>query len=375
MNVVNMLHTNPELPPEEKQVANQGKDFTSDQSAGKEAGMRNDPQLSVPEISLAIFETAVEAIVIIDCDRIIRSFNPSAEKLFGYSATEVVGQPVNMLMPEPHQAKHDDYVDNYIQTGEAKIIGVGRDILGLKKDGIVFPLHLAVSEALVGETRFFVGFLRDLTEMRALQNALVSQSERERAEIGQDLHDVLAQQLTALTLLTKALQTRLEKEGSAHVSAAHDIEELSRTAMEEARRLSHGLFPTELEKYGFIAGLEELTRNVSKLWNTRCRLITELEEAPMDKHKALHLYRIAQEAASNAVKHGAAPKIDIYVRRGESGIELEIQDHGKGFPKDLDTTLGMGTLIMKHRASLIGASLSIVSEPGEGVRVSCQCTE
>lgn len=118
----------------------------------------------------AILETSVEGIITIDEQGIIESFNRSAERIFGYRADEVIGKNVSLLMPAPDRERHDAYLTNYLKTGEQKIIGVGRDVLGLRKDGSTFPLHLSVSEVRYGGGRIFTGFVHDLTDRRKAED-------------------------------------------------------------------------------------------------------------------------------------------------------------------------------------------------------------
>ena len=332
--------------------------------------MTNYDKFKHPDVCKAIFDTAVDTIIIIDKHGLIQTFNPAASELFGYTEDEVVGKNVSMLMPEPYRTQHDQYLENYHSTGIKKIIGIGRDIIARRKNGHTFPIHLSVSEVRLENESAFVGFIRDLSDLRVLQNMVVSQSERERAEIGQDLHDVLAQQLTALTLLTKTLQKKMEIENLPFGPLAGDIVDLSHKAMEEARRLSHGLFPIELEKHGLIPALSELCENNTKLWKIPCLLRTTLSQVDIDKSVALHMYRIAQEAITNATKHGSPSRIDVYLRDTGDHFELEIKDDGTGMPDVLKP--GLGTSIMKYRSSLIGAEHQLSSEKGDGVNITCR---
>lgn len=130
----------------------------------------------------AIVDNVVDGIITIDEHRVVDTFNPAAERLFGYRANEVIGQNVNMLMPEPYHGEHDDYVNNYLTTGEAKIIGIGREVIGLRKDGSTFPLELAVSEMGVAGVRMFVGILRDISE-RKESEALIAEQNRRLLEL------------------------------------------------------------------------------------------------------------------------------------------------------------------------------------------------
>lgn len=120
----------------------------------------------------AILKTAVEGIITIDERGRIEGFNPAAERLFGYKSAEVAGRNVSLLMPEPYHSEHDGYMANYARTGQPKIIGIGREVVGLRKDGSVFPMDLAVSELRLGERRMYCGFVRDITERKEHETRL-----------------------------------------------------------------------------------------------------------------------------------------------------------------------------------------------------------
>jgi PAS domain S-box-containing protein len=114
----------------------------------------------------AILQTAVEGIITIDEHGLIEAMNPAAEKTFGYSGEEVIGRNVSVLMPSPYREEHDAYMATYLRTGQARIIGIGREVVGRRKDGTVFPMDLAVSEVRLAERRLFTGFVRDITERK-----------------------------------------------------------------------------------------------------------------------------------------------------------------------------------------------------------------
>src|SRR5438105_1148533 len=139
----------------------------------------------------AILQTAVDAIITIEERGIIESVNPAAEQMFGYEAAELIGKNVKVLMPSPYREEHDGYIANYCRTGRARIIGIGREVVGQRRDGTVFPMDLAVSEVRFGDKRLFTGFVRDLTDRKNLEQEVLNISDREQRRIGQDLHDGL----------------------------------------------------------------------------------------------------------------------------------------------------------------------------------------
>ncbi len=120
----------------------------------------------------SILETAPDAILVIDERGIIESFSPAAERLFGYRSGEVIGQNVSILMPSPYHERHDSYIQHYLDTGERRIIGIGRIVVGQRKDGSAFPIELSVGEAMIGGKRHFTGFIRDLSERQLTENRL-----------------------------------------------------------------------------------------------------------------------------------------------------------------------------------------------------------
>ena len=140
------------------------------------AGHRNQSLTALEEAAShykAILETTVDAIITIDTQGIVQTFNTAAEKIFGYRAEEVIGNNVKMLMPAPYQSEHDSYIGRYLETGVPKIIGIGRQVTGRRKDGTEFPMDLAVSEVPLKDKRLFAGIVRDITERKRLEEQLV----------------------------------------------------------------------------------------------------------------------------------------------------------------------------------------------------------
>ena len=158
----------------------------------------------------SILESAVDGIVVIDARGRIESFNPAAERLFGYRASEVVGQNVNLLMPSPYHEEHDRYIGNYLSTGVAKIIGIGREVIGRRKDGTTFPLHLSVGEMVIGGERKFTGILHDLSARVKIEERLREQAALVRlgemaAVIAHEVKNPLAAVRGAIQVIGKRL--------------------------------------------------------------------------------------------------------------------------------------------------------------------------
>ena len=119
----------------------------------------------------ALIAAAVDGIITIDRRGVIETVNPAARRLFGYSSDEMVGRNVSRLMPEPFRSEHDSYLTNYLSTGTAQVIGMGREVVGRRKDGSTFPMHLSVGQAAVGEELHFIGIVRDISVIKEAEQA------------------------------------------------------------------------------------------------------------------------------------------------------------------------------------------------------------
>ena len=168
----------------------------------------------------AIVESAVDGIITIDGRGLIQSFNPAAERLFGHSAAEAVGQNIAILMPAPHAEKHDGYIRRYLETREPRIIGIGREVIGCRKDGTTFPMHLSVGEASIDGAITFVGVVRDLSERAALELRLREESSLARigefaAVLAHEVRNPLAAVSGAIQMIANRLPAGSEEH---HVS-------------------------------------------------------------------------------------------------------------------------------------------------------------
>ncbi|MBX3732879.1 MAG: PAS domain S-box protein [Verrucomicrobiae bacterium] len=318
----------------------------------------------------AIVETAVEGIITIDECGLVESMNPAACRMFGYGSDEVVGRNVSLLMPSPHREQHDDYLTNYLRTGQTRIIGSGRELEGRRKDGTVFPMELSVSEVRLGDSRLFTGLIRDITERRELEQAVATASEHERTRIARELHDGLGQQIGGLLFLMNGLHRDLQ---SANVPQAETVgqlcDELS-TALTQARRLAHDLYAVSPAPEGLVEALENLAERVNADRRVECGFAGEKNVRVQNPAAASHLYRIAQEATHNALKHSDGTRIDVALRRLPTALELSVRDNGVGLPAQ-PAPRGLGLRTMEQRARLIGGQLRVRARPEGGAEVLC----
>ena len=210
----------------------------------------------------------------------------------------------------------------------------------------------------------------EIAERRRLEREIIDIAEREQMRIGQELHDGLGQQLTAVAFLSEVLANQLAATGHSHAADALHIEHLVSDAVSQARRLARGLAPVELDANGLMAALEQLADTARSVFGIDCHFRCA-EPVPVDDESvAINLYRIAQEAVTNAAKHSGGRWLLIELRRHDDGLELTITDDGTGFPQRPPAGHGMGLRTMRHRARLIGASITIEASAGKGVCVA-----
>lgn len=219
--------------------------------------------------------------------------------------------------------------------------------------------------------RFYrlAGIARDITESRALEKEILDISEREQRRIGQDLHDDLCQQLVGIEFLSKALQQQLPSGPQA--AQAAEIAQAIRAAIEHTRLLARGLVPIELEADGLMQGLQALAARASNLFRVHCTFQCPAPVPIHDVTVGTSLYRIAQEAVTNGIKHGKAKQIDIRLSATADSAMLAVKDDGVGFSDQPGGPRGMGLRIMQHRADTIGGTFGIQKEPEGGATVVC----
>lgn len=317
----------------------------------------------------SIINTAVDGIVTIDERGIVETFNRAAERMFGYRADEVIGKNVSVLMPAPYRQEHDGYIERYRRTGQARIIGIGREVVGLRKDGTTFPLDLAVSE--VSKLRRFTGILRDVSDRHRLEWRLAESQLEERAHIARELHDGVGGQMTGIGLLAQALLTELAQAGSPLTRRMEDLVSTIGDAQRQIRSVARTLMPVDATPGGLMTALQELASLSESRHHVRCEFHCEKPVYLVDPGNAKHLFRIAQEAVINAVRHGRPHTIRIELRQAGERLEVRVADDGAGLASPAHGHDGIGLIAMRQRAALLGGDLSMRPREGGGTIVTC----
>ena len=269
----------------------------------------------------------------------------------------------------PHFARKDLAARAGLRSAVAFPIVLHHDTLGV----MAFLAHRVTEpDADLLEVFASVGSqIGQFMERKRLENEILAISDREQRKFGYDLHDGLGQRLTALEMLSHSLAEDLHGHPPALAQQATRLNYELRETVTQARLISHSLAPVSLEGDGLMRGLAELAASTNRLPRVQCRFHGDPPVLIQDVATATHLYRIAQEAVNNALKHGPARKIEITLSERTDGIELIVENNGRAMPAAPGEHGGLGLNVMRYRAEMIGASLSIESGPRKGARITC----
>lgn len=323
----------------------------------------------------SIVRTAVDGIVTIDVHGTVKTFNLAAERLFGYMASEVIGHNVSMLMPQPHRADHDSYLHRYLETGDPRIIGIGREVDGRRKDGTTFPLDLAVSEFEVDGETYFTGMLRDITErreMRLEREELIGQLEDKNAELERFTYTV-SHDLKSPLITIKGFLGMLESDAeSGNFDRMHsDIQRISTAAdkmkelLDEVLQLSRiGRVARPSEPVDFGALVGEVVELLDGPLNEAGIDVTVGDDLPVVFGDRVRLREVVQNLLENSLKFIDDDKeerwIAIGARSARDQVECWIEDNGIGIdPRYQKKVFGLFDQLDPHREGT-GVGLALV---------------
>ena len=255
------------------------------------------------------------------------------------------------------------YVERALRTGQPQQFTFTRE-----GKGDFHEYHVYVSQSGPDQV---VALVRDTTFEKLREKEIVEITSREQSRIGQDLHDGLGQQLTGISFLSRALEQKLAGRGLAEAAEAAEICRLVVQTLSQTRNLARGLFPVELEGNGLVSALRQLGEQVENLFQIVCDVDCHEGFVIEDRGTALHLFRLAQEAISNSVKHGKAKRVSLSLEQLNGSAVLAISDDGIGFRDKSAPGQGMGLRIMNYRAQKVGGALDVRSAPAGGVHIRC----
>ena len=321
----------------------------------------------------AIVESSIDGILSVDVQGKITSWNPSARAIFGYSEAEILGANFDMLTPEDRWDENGRFAD-VVLRGKAirdfETVRLGRGGERVEVSLTLSPIH--------DRNRRIAGvavIVRDITERRRLEREVLEIADFEKHRIGQDLHDDLCQHLVGISMIGNLLYADLAGEGLPQAKEAKQVTHLIRNAVDHARILAKGLSPLNIAQGGLMAGLETLVANTEQIFRVPCCFECPVAVHINDIELATHIYRIAQEALHNAVKHSGGTKVVVRLAADEHSVEVVVSDDGVGLPDPQNRQSGIGGLgmhTMQYRARIIGAVLEILKNNKGGTRVVCR---
>jgi len=319
------------------------------------------------EVKSALDEHSIVAIT--DAAGDISYVNDKFCEISNYSRAELLGQNHRLINSGHHPKEFFQDLWRTIANG-----GVWQgEIRNRAKDDTLYWVDTTIVPFLndAGKPVQYVSIRTDVTQRKRLEQALLDLSEREQRKFGHDLHDGLGQRLTGLEMLSHALAEELNGRVPALASLARRLNRELRETVTQARLISHSLAPVRLEGDGLMRGLTELAASTSRLPGVTCRFHCAPPVQVRDVTVATHLYRMAQEAVNNALKHGRARQIEVTLTEVGDSLELTVKNNGRALLTEPHRNNGMGLNVMRYRAETIGATLAIKSGKRHGVWVTC----
>jgi PAS domain S-box-containing protein len=322
------------------------------------------------EFASAILNTSGALMSVIDREGRFVRFNKACEQLSGYSADEVIGKKAWEILASADEAEAIQKVYQRLFAGEDNIKSESHIIPRRGEPRLIAWSRTALRNR-EGELEYVIASGIDITERRRLEEEVLRISELEQRRIGQDLHDGLCQHLAGIELMTQALEQNLQKSSRSNAPRAAEIAAQVRESIRQTKQLARGLSPVSLEENGLMSALHELAANITSMFSVNCVFRCDSPILIGDNATATHLFRIAQEAVSNANRHGHAKNIEIILQKTPQRILLVVNDDGKGLPEKSVASHGMGMRIMQYRAGMIRGSFVVQHLKEGGTTVVC----
>jgi PAS domain S-box-containing protein len=330
-----------------------------------------------------VVETAPTAMLMVGRDGTIVLANAQVENLFGYRKEELLGQSVELLVPERSRGQHAVDRGRFFAATEVRPTRLGRDLFGRRKDGSEFPVEIVLSPLRTARGLFVLASLIDLTarqraedglrasqqELKLLTGRLLEAQELERRRIARELHDDLNQ---GLALLSVEIDLLRQRPPASAAEAAKRMRELAARVKElssSVHDLSHQLHPSKLEQLGLVTAIRGLCKELKQHHGLEVKFTHYDVPAVIPEATALCLYRIVQEALRNVVKHGETDHATVELCGTPDGIRLRVGDEGAGFDPATHSNGGLGLVSMRERLHLVGGSIAIDSRPSGGTQI------
>jgi two-component system, NarL family, sensor histidine kinase DevS len=337
---------------------------------GLYAVIRNLTELKEAEEKFRAFvETAPQAIIIHDATGKIAVVNSEAERMFGYPRQELIGQPIEILMPSRFRGKHVELRQAYMKKPVLRPMGAVPDLFAQRKDGSEFPVEISLSPVDTAGGILVSSTIIDITDRKQHEEQMRWATVlEERARMARDVHDTLAQGFTGIILNLEAAEEAcadLPKEARDRITRARDV---ARSSLEEARRSVLAISTPSSANGELVSLIRELVKRYGPNAKTRLEFSIKGTAVPLDLVVEENLLRIAQQAVDNSLQHAHASSIHIELDYDKKAVRLQIIDNGQGF--DIQKARQrLGLTGMRERAKEIGGKFKLDSKPGQGTRI------
>lgn len=316
-----------------------------------------------------LLEKSPDAVVMINRRGEIMRVNETLETMFGYERDELLGRPVETLLPEGIRARHLALRDAYFAEPRMRAMGLGMSLSARRNDGQVFPVEIQLTPLILDGETVAAASIRDMTERQRLEQELAERTDSERQQLGRELHDTIGQDCSAIGMLVSTLKQQAA-DSPIRADILDRLDQCVEAAKRQLRRFRKGLLPVDLDAEGLDLALDELAEGTRQLHDVDCRFESAIPILMEDNLVATQLYLIVREAVHNAVKHSQAKHIVIRVEEA-NGLRVSIRDDGVGLQQaTMDDAAGMGLRIMRYRCGLIGARITFESPERGGTIVA-----
>ncbi|HXX83647.1 MAG TPA: MASE4 domain-containing protein [Casimicrobiaceae bacterium] len=332
-----------------------------------------------------IIDSAMDAIITVDEEQRIVLFNSTAEALFGCPQSEALGASLDRFIPERFRSVHSEHIKRFGEGGVAsRRMAIQRVVTGVRRGSEEFPIEASISQVKLHDRKYYTVIVRDVTERLRADEALrrsrqelhematvgATAREQEKSRIARELHDELAQSLTALRMDVDWLRQRgmaLEGPSAAKLAA---MEKMLDRNIAATRRIAADLRPLMLDDLGLVPAAQWLVENFRERHGVECEIAVTPPDLELADPHATAVFRIIQESLANVARHAEAKRVEVDLSCGDCQIRLRVRDDGRGFdPTDPRKPNSFGLVGLRERAHLVDGEIRIDSAPGRGTSI------